>query len=336
VSDPVVTPPQLPRATAPGVPGASRRIPAALINLLIWPGVGHGLVGRTRAVAPWVLATLLATFAVRFSVWALLAIIALRIGAAIDVARRVTVRSLPTGGALAGWIVAALAALAIPLVARALLVEAFKIPSESMTPTLMRGDHIFVDKLAYQLRDPRRGEVVVHQGRDGRDFVRRLVAVPGDTVELRCGRLILNGQVVTGATTGEVQFVVDEMGHRDVRHASIATEQVGGVRYAVVVPDHPAPQLRDFPRRGDGDRYATAYLEDSRSRAPVTPVVVTSPAAGPCEPQAHIVVPPGTGFLLGDHRTNSFDSRSVGPEPLASFKGPVVGTWWPVRRLGDL
>jgi signal peptidase I len=336
VSDPVVTPPQLPRATAPGVPGASRRIPAALINLLIWPGVGHGLLGRTRAVALWALAAVAATFAVRWSVWALLAVVAIRVAAAIDAGRGVRVRALPTGGALAGWIVAAVAALAIPIGCRALLVEAFRIPSESMRPTLEVADHIYVDKLAYRLRAPRRGEVVVHRGRDGRDFVRRLVALPGDTVEVRCGRLILNGQVATGAAERAIERASTDGGDQRVSTLTLATEAIGEARYAVVVPAQAEADRSDFPERTADGSYVTDYVATSRAPVPVTPVVITNPTAPPCEPQAHVVVPPGTGFLLGDNRRNSLDSRRVGPEPLASFTGPAVGTWWPVGRLRDL
>ena len=207
-----------------------------------------------------------------------------------------------------------------------------------MAPTLVIGDHIYVDKLAYRLRAPRRGEVVVFADRLGRDRVSRLVALPGDTVEIRCGRLILNGQAVTGAPADKVQILVEDMARRDVRKVATATEQLGAFRYAIVVPDEPGPQRGDFPERDRDGGYGADYFENSRSRAPVTPVVVTNPAAAPCEPQAHIVVPAGMGFLLGDHRLNSNDSRYQGPEPLASFKGPVVGTWWAddKSRLGDL
>ncbi|MBP8810925.1 MAG: signal peptidase I [Kofleriaceae bacterium] len=101
-------------------------------------------------------------------------------------------------------------ALAIALTLRAFVVEAFKIPSASMIPTMQIGDFIFVNKLIYGLRmpftdakvfdvrSPRRGEVVVFRQpcTDDTDFIKRVVALPGDTVEVRCNRLYVNGQHV--------------------------------------------------------------------------------------------------------------------------------------------
>ncbi len=91
---------------------------------------------------------------------------------------------------------------------RAFLVEAFKIPSASMEGTLLAGDFLLVNKLVYgaevplvgtrtpRVRDPRRGDVIVFQWpRDlTKNFVKRIVGVPGDTLMMRAGMLILNGR----------------------------------------------------------------------------------------------------------------------------------------------
>src|ERR1041385_315385 len=91
------------------------------------------------------------------------------------------------------------------------VVQAFKIPSGSMERTLLVGDFLLVNKLAYgaevpftharlpRLRQPRRGDVIVFQWPEdpSKDFVKRLVGVPGDTLEMRDGMLIRNGQRVT-------------------------------------------------------------------------------------------------------------------------------------------
>ena len=100
-------------------------------------------------------------------------------------------------------------ALAIALLLRAFVVEAFKIPSASMIPTMQIGDFIFVNKVMYgvripytdtkilTLRTPHRGEVIVFkQPCRGDDFIKRVVAVAGDTVEVRCNLLYVNGQRV--------------------------------------------------------------------------------------------------------------------------------------------
>ncbi|HTJ43260.1 MAG TPA: signal peptidase I [Kofleriaceae bacterium] len=100
-------------------------------------------------------------------------------------------------------------AIVIALLLRAFVVEAFKIPSSSMVHTLEIGDHIFVNKFLYgvripftdtklfSLRSPQRGDVIVFVNPcDGRDFIKRIVATEGDTVEVRCNILYINGKAV--------------------------------------------------------------------------------------------------------------------------------------------
>src|SRR5919206_3879938 len=92
---------------------------------------------------------------------------------------------------------------------RTFFVEAFKIPSGSMERTLLVGDFLLVNKLAYgaevpfthrrlpKLRDPQHGDVIVFEWPEDptKNFVKRLVGLPGDTLEMREGRLVRNGQV---------------------------------------------------------------------------------------------------------------------------------------------
>ena len=99
-------------------------------------------------------------------------------------------------------------AIILAILIRALLVQAFKIPSGSMEPTLLIGDHILVNKLVYGIRipftsarwpifsDPRRGDVIVFVYPEDRtkDFIKRVVAVGGDTVEIRNKKVFINGK----------------------------------------------------------------------------------------------------------------------------------------------
>jgi len=101
-------------------------------------------------------------------------------------------------------------ALLLALFIRTFIVQAFKIPSGSMIPTLQIGDHILVNKLAYGVRvplwndyivdfkQPRRGDVLVFVFPENRskDFIKRVVAVGGDTVEIRGKRIYINNQLV--------------------------------------------------------------------------------------------------------------------------------------------
>src|SRR5437870_9452499 len=97
------------------------------------------------------------------------------------------------------------------LLIRTFVVEAFKIPSGSMEHTLLVGDFLLVNKLVYgaevpfthkrlpRLREPQHGDVIVFEWPEDptKNFVKRLVGLPGDTVEMREGRLIRNGRIVT-------------------------------------------------------------------------------------------------------------------------------------------
>jgi signal peptidase I len=89
-------------------------------------------------------------------------------------------------------IVAVLLALAI----RTFVVQAFVIPSGSMLPTLQIGDYLLVNKLAYTFRPIQRGDIIVFKfPRDeSQDFIKRVVGLPGETVEIRGRRVLINGR----------------------------------------------------------------------------------------------------------------------------------------------
>jgi len=156
------------------------------------------------------------------------------------------------------------------------------VPSGSMKPTILEGDLVFVNKLAYDLKvpftlqrlaewdDPARGDIVVFfSPHDGMRLVKRVVAVPGDTIELRNNVLLLNGRAMAYESVN-AQAYAKEI-YEDAR-AVIAAEQGPGRSHLVMeLPSHRA--LRAF---------------DS------------------------IAVPPGKYFMMGDSRDNSFDSRFWG------------------------
>ena len=107
-------------------------------------------------------------------------------------------------------------AVAVALLLRAFVIEAFKIPSGSMIPTLMVGDHIFVNKFAYgplvpwtdnrlfSRLPPSRADVMVFKFPENKeqDFIKRVIAVPGDTLEAIDGRPVLNGWLVPHCYVG--------------------------------------------------------------------------------------------------------------------------------------
>ena len=79
---------------------------------------------------------------------------------------------------------------------RPFVLEAFRIPSESMVPTLLVGDRVFVNKFIYRFTEPERGDVVVFESVNGgeEDLIKRVVGVAGDEVEVRNGTLLVNGE----------------------------------------------------------------------------------------------------------------------------------------------
>jgi signal peptidase I len=194
-----------------------------------------------------------------------------------------------------------LGALAIFLFLRTFLIEAYRIPSGSMIPSLLVGDWLFVNKLVYGphipftdtnlpgYREPQRGDVVVfvspHQPDEaerGADptptLVKRVVGAPGDTVHMRKGALFLNG---------------------------IAQRQgFGASGYSEAVANSVDP-LFDWQK--------AAGLRESRfGPAPAQP---THDDWGP------IVVPAERLFMMGDSRYNSKDSRYWGFVPRKNVRG---------------
>jgi signal peptidase I len=149
-------------------------------------------------------------------------------------------RSLPRD------LVTVLGGSAIVLVARASFADHYEVPSGSMEPTVAVGDQICVNKMAYGLRvpasqrylverrGPARGDVVVLASpTDGEVLLKRVVAVPGDVVEVSAGRVTLDGTPVP--VREEDGVVVEELGGR---HHALSTEFGGGPDFGPApVPD---------------------------------------------------------------------------------------------------
>ena len=81
---------------------------------------------------------------------------------------------------------------------RTYLLGPYKIPTGSMIPTFMVGDRIFVDKISYRFHPPERGDIIVFKYPldKKKDFVKRLAGLPDETLEIRDGRLLINGKVI--------------------------------------------------------------------------------------------------------------------------------------------
>jgi signal peptidase I len=91
---------------------------------------------------------------------------------------------------------AILIAIILALLIRTFVVQAFKIPSGSMIPTLLVGDHILVNKFIFYFRDPHRGDVIVfkYPWDESRDFIKRIIAVGGEEVAMKDRTVFINGR----------------------------------------------------------------------------------------------------------------------------------------------
>ena len=178
-------------------------------------------------------------------------------------------------------LVACLVAGAFILVARASFADHYRVPSGSMEPTVAVGDHVCVNKLAYGLRvpesetyllharGPRRGEVVVLASPvDGEVLLKRVVAVPGDDVQVTDGRLVINGAPVPVESRGGA--VVETLGG----HAHpLGTAYGGG-------PDLPDTRVPDDSYLVMGDNRGNS--RDGRSFGWVARDAILGRAAAVC------------------------------------------------------
>ncbi len=196
-------------------------------------------------------------------------------------------------------------AVLVALLLRAFVVEAFKIPSGSMIPTLAIGDHIFVNKFLYGLRipfttvrffefrKPQRGEVIVFiwPVDPSKDFIKRIIAVEGDTIEVRNDIVYVNDKPVPHEEEPGIFDYWDyteETGRWHKETARVVWETWGG------------------------ERYRTLHAVGHRGGRDMPPTLV---------PPAHV-------FVLGDNRENSQDSRFWGPLPVENIKGKALVVWW--------
>lgn len=123
---------------------------------------------------------------------------------------------------------------------RADVVEPFNIPSASMAPAILPGDYVLCDKRAYVDGPPRRGDLVIFQNPNNRSMsmLKRIIALPGDIIEVRSGRAWVNGQDLSQAATAEAVSIAEPV---PAIQGLGVTERNGQASYVVLVSENDGP-----------------------------------------------------------------------------------------------
>jgi len=227
----------------------------------------------------------------------------------------------------------ALAVLAV----RSFLFEPFRIPSDSMMPTLLDGDFIAVNKYAYGLRlpvinekflevgTPQRGDVVVFRWPPNPkiNYIKRLVGLPGDHVEVRDDHLVINGEVIALESRGPF---VDKC----YVGMKLWTEQIGEHTHQVMTcgSSNPLRSGRNFPIRRSASMPACDRLKINQELGGAFICDEALDQAG--DYGNHVfdqVVPPGHYLMIGDNRDNSEDGRVWGLVPEENLVGKATRIW---------
>ena len=203
----------------------------------------------------------------------------------------------------------------IVFVLRSFLYEPFKIPSESMVPTLVVGDFILVNKFTYGVRLPvinkkligvglpQRGDVMVfrYPVDPSKDFIKRVVGIPGDKITYKNKRLTINDQPVPTEQLDSQTRVDDRLAFQSY---DVIREKLGEKPHISYLdprmPDVRVDAVRKFPHRAN-----CAYNDD----------------------QMTCTVPAGHYFMMGDNRDNSEDGRYWGFVPEENIVGKAVLVW---------
>lgn len=311
-----------------------------VVGSLLFPGVGQGLAAhRLRGVA-WAIAAVASTWLILVSVWFLAVTLVVRVASAVD-AYVCLKRHTPPNNYVSMAIALVIGAVGIG--GAQATIEAFKIPSSSMYPTLFIGDHVYIDKLSLAWRPVERGEIIVFdQPCAKRVYIKRVVALAGDTVEVRCNKLYLNGTAVKVETIDPNTSYQDFDESRDewsARRVARYRQTLGTHTFDIfqqIPTSADAPVFGDFPQRdrpfapscsqGGGDFYPDRPVD---AKQPQGTLVSTRELAqaSVCDTQLHFVVPKGGIFVMGDNRGNANDSRYWGVVPTGNVIGRLIGIY---------
>jgi signal peptidase I len=220
-------------------------------------------------------------------------------------------------------------AIVLAIVMRQFVVQAFKIPSGSMEETLLIGDHILVNKFLYHFTSPERFDVIVfkYPWEDDRDFIKRVIALPGDRVQVRNKVVYVNEQPLQ-----EPYAQYTALHGRDENFGPVVIPKKGDT--IEIREDKqlylngeliPIPPGRFYPR--DHGAALTGFEVFYGALFPAG--ITLQQSAGP------FVVEHDYYFTLGDNRDNSKDSRYWGFVQDRRIRGKAFFIYWSWNRNGN-
>jgi signal peptidase I len=216
------------------------------------------------------------------------------------------------------------------MVIRPFMVQAFTIPSPSMYPTLMPSDYIVANKAIYRYSDPKRGDIIVfkppiygipprQRGQD-MDYIKRLIGLPGETVEIRNNIVYINGQALNEPYKGfsretGVPNIVERAPESEVgvQPDFKLVEHNGEIWPVYIRGDH----ANDDPHITSEKYLARDEVEQEELR--------NAPLAK---------IPAGHYLMMGDNRNGSYDGRSWGLIDRDAIIGRSEFIWFPLSRWG--
>ena len=253
------------------------------------------------------------------------------------------VRKIPKESKFREYAEAGFFAIWVALAVRTTVAEAQSIPSESMVPTFLVGDNLLVTKYnwgyhlpgtkgrVFDFGKPERGQVVTFlpplPPAERKNFVKRCVGIPGDTIEVKNKHVFIDGKMTDyPEAIGEVSNAPV----RVVRDALTDQYNLGTGWYGPVVEDgrHYWVNYRDGQVRIYGR--ILDFAVDPKPGEPAQARTFNHPWFGP------VTLGPGEYFMMGDNRDNSMDSRTFGTVVYEDLRGTPVLRYFPFSRAGTI